>query len=86
MARALARNKRRILDDANLTDRVMRKLGIPAAARPAIRRYETERRKLAGHHRCYIALMGRLRKRAGEALAAAWGLQRSADPTEAVAS
>ena len=85
MARALARNKGRILDDANLTDRAMRKLGIPAAARPAIRRHETERRKIAGHHRYYIALMGHLRKRAGEALAAAWRLLRRADPGEAVA-
>jgi hypothetical protein len=85
-AKALARNKRRIVDKASLPDRAMRELGIPAASRRAITPHETQRRTIAGHHRVYIALLGCLRKRAGEARALVWRLLRRAEPGEAAAS
>lgn len=70
-ARHLAKDAGRIEDAANLTERVMRTLRIPARARAAIRPHEAARRRLESCRRSYVALFKHLKKLSGEAVASA---------------
>ncbi len=71
LARGLARDPDRTPDNASLPDRVLRKLRIPARARVAIAPHEARRRGMTKLHQKYCTVLGRLKKRAGEAKALA---------------
>lgn len=77
-ARHLAKERRRVEDAANLTERVMRKLRIPAPARAALRPHEAARRRLEWCRRSYIAFFKHLKKLAGAAVASVAALGKPA--------
>lgn len=70
-AQALATGGRPVADPAALTDRVMRKLQIPAKARRAIAPHEAQRRRMEERHRQYVGIFSRLRSKSGKAVALA---------------
>ena len=77
-ARHLAKDRHRVEDAANLTERVMRKLRIPAPARVAIRPHEAARRRLESCRRSYITICKHLKQQAGAAVASIAALGKPA--------
>ncbi|HXX92665.1 MAG TPA: hypothetical protein VEN81_03470 [Planctomycetota bacterium] len=73
----------RRMDPANLSERLMRKLRIPAAARCAIAPHELHRRRMTRAYHQYQDVLGPLFSTAPEGLARAQSLLRSAGFQEA---